>query len=112
MQTVPGTPADEAESLVSIPLIARASIKGALNVYRLGESASFDDDEFELLTRFADAAALALDNAQGRSRLRRRLPPRRRGVRRDHVRVRFRGLARTRGAPAHAHQRSRVRARG
>ena len=69
MQTVPGTPADEPESLVSIPLIARSSIKGALNVYRLGEAAEFDDDEFELLKRFADAAALALDNAQIRARL-------------------------------------------
>src|SRR5437899_12831914 len=29
--TVPGTPADEPEALISIPLIARDSIKGALN---------------------------------------------------------------------------------
>jgi diguanylate cyclase (GGDEF)-like protein len=69
MQTVPGTPADEPESLVSIPLIARSATKGALNVYRLGEDAHFDDDEFELLKRFADAAALAIDNAQIRARL-------------------------------------------
>jgi diguanylate cyclase (GGDEF)-like protein len=67
--TVPGTPEDEPEALITIPLIARDSIKGALNIYRLGEEASFDDDEFELAKRFGDAAALALDNAQIRARL-------------------------------------------
>ena len=65
---IPGTPA-EPEALVSIPLIARGSLKGALNIYRLGETASFDDDEFELAKWFGDAAALALDNAQVRARL-------------------------------------------
>jgi diguanylate cyclase (GGDEF)-like protein len=67
--TVPGTPADEPEAMITIPLIARDSIKGALNIYRLGEEASFNDDEFELAKRFGDAAALALDNAQIRARL-------------------------------------------
>ncbi len=66
---VPGTPADEPEALVSIPLIARGQVKGALNVYRLGVDASFTADEFELAQRFADAAALALDNAEIRARL-------------------------------------------
>ena len=67
--TVPGTPDDEPEAMITIPLIARDSVKGALNIYRLGEEASFDDDEFELAKRFGDAAALALDNAQIRARL-------------------------------------------
>jgi diguanylate cyclase (GGDEF)-like protein len=69
VMTVAGTPADEPEALITIPLIARDSIKGALNIYRLGEEACFDDDEFELAERFGDAAALALDNAQVRARL-------------------------------------------
>ncbi len=69
VSTVSGTPADEPEALITIPLISRDSIKGALNIYRLGEEAAFDDDEFELAQRFADAAALALDNAQIRARL-------------------------------------------
>jgi diguanylate cyclase (GGDEF)-like protein/putative nucleotidyltransferase with HDIG domain len=68
-KTVPGTPADEPEALIAVPLIARDFVKGMLNIYRLGEDASFADDEFELATRFADAAALALDNAQIRARL-------------------------------------------
>ena len=67
--TVAGTPADEPEAMITIPLIARGSIKGALNIYRLGEHASFGDDDFELAKRFGDAAALALDNAQIRVRL-------------------------------------------
>ena len=67
--TVPGTPEDEPEALIAVPLIARGIVKGTLNIYRLGEDASFSDDEFELACRFADAAALALDNAQIRARL-------------------------------------------
>jgi diguanylate cyclase (GGDEF)-like protein len=65
---VPGTPIDP-EALISIPLIARAQIKGVLNIYRVGEQAMFSQADFELAKRFADAAALALDNAQIRARL-------------------------------------------
>jgi diguanylate cyclase (GGDEF)-like protein len=66
---IPGTPPDEPEALISVPLIARGRIKGALNVYRLGDGESFTEEEFELATRFGDAAALALDNAETRARL-------------------------------------------
>jgi GAF domain-containing protein len=65
---VPGTPIDP-EALISIPLISRAQIKGVLNIYREGEEGLFTAHEFELAKRFADAAALALDNAQIRERL-------------------------------------------
>jgi diguanylate cyclase (GGDEF)-like protein len=68
---IPGTPEDEPEALVSVPLYARGSIKGALNLYRLGQEASFSEEEFELAVRFGDAAALAIDNAEGRERLER-----------------------------------------
>ncbi|HEY7207409.1 MAG TPA: diguanylate cyclase [Gaiellaceae bacterium] len=71
VMTVPGTPEDEPEALVSIPLVARSSVKGVLNMYRLGEDASFTEAEFELAKRFGDAAALALDNAQIRAHLER-----------------------------------------
>ena len=69
MKPVPGTPPDEAEALMCIPLVAREAIKGTLNLYRLGESACFSEFEFEVAKRFGDAAALALDNAQIRARL-------------------------------------------
>ena len=66
--TVPGTPV-EPEALISVPLIARGALKGALNIYRIGEQAGFADHEFELAKWFGDAAALAVDNAQIRARL-------------------------------------------
>jgi diguanylate cyclase (GGDEF)-like protein len=62
-EQVPGTP-DEQESLICVPLISRGKIKGALNIYRVGSQARFSLEEFELGKRFADVAALALDNAQ------------------------------------------------
>ncbi|MER3409257.1 MAG: hypothetical protein C4306_03935 [Thermoleophilia bacterium] len=65
---VPGTPA-EPEALISVPLVARGALKGALNIYRLGEAARFHEDELELAKWLADAAALAIDNAQVRARL-------------------------------------------
>jgi diguanylate cyclase (GGDEF)-like protein len=68
VEFVPGTPPDP-EALITVPLIARGSLKGALNIYRIGEDALFAEDEFELARWFADAAALALDNAQIRARL-------------------------------------------
>lgn len=67
--TVAGTPAGEPEALISVPLVARGGLAGALNIYRLGEDAVFGEDEFELAKRFGDAAALALDNAETRARL-------------------------------------------
>jgi diguanylate cyclase (GGDEF)-like protein len=69
MMVVPGTPPDELEALITVPLIARDSVKGVLSIYRLGEHANFDAEEFELAKRFGDAAALALDNAKTRARL-------------------------------------------
>ena len=68
VRIVPGTPVDP-EALISIPLVARSRIKGVLNIYREGEDGVFSPQEFELATRFGDAAALALDNAQIRAQL-------------------------------------------
>jgi diguanylate cyclase (GGDEF)-like protein len=69
VQVVPGTPPDEPEALITIPLVARDAIQGALNIYRLGEDACFTAEDFELAERFGDVAALALDNAQIRETL-------------------------------------------
>ena len=70
VQFVPGTPV-EPEALIVVPLVARGALKGTLNVYRIGEQASFTEEEFELAQRLGDAAALALDNAHVRDRLER-----------------------------------------
>jgi diguanylate cyclase (GGDEF)-like protein len=69
VKVVPGTPPDEPEALITIPLVARDAIKGALNIYRLGQDACFSEGDFELAKRFGDAAALAIDNAQVRETL-------------------------------------------
>ena len=45
------------------------TLKGTLNIYRVGEDAVFSDEEFLLAKRFGDAAALAIDNAHIRARL-------------------------------------------
>jgi diguanylate cyclase (GGDEF)-like protein len=65
---VAGTPI-EPEALIVVPLIARGNLKGTLNIYREGEDVYFTEEEFKLATRFADAAALALDNAHIRASL-------------------------------------------
>ncbi|MDQ3752868.1 MAG: diguanylate cyclase [Actinomycetota bacterium] len=66
---IPGTPQDDHEACITVPLITRSSVKGALNIYRIGAGNVFSIDEFELAKRFGDAAALALDNAQVRAAL-------------------------------------------
>ena len=68
MVNIPGTPADP-EALISVPLIAGGSVKGALNLYRVGENAAFTGEDLELAKRFGDAASIALDNAQTRAAL-------------------------------------------
>lgn|GEM_PF-408679 len=67
--SIPGTPEDEEEALITVPLISRNTVKGALNIYRIGAGNDFSLEEFELAKRFGDAAALALDNAQVRASL-------------------------------------------
>jgi diguanylate cyclase (GGDEF)-like protein len=69
IQVVPGTPEDEREALVVVPLVVRGRPIGALNAYRLGEFTAFSDDEFDLIRRFADLVALALDNTRIRHQL-------------------------------------------
>ena len=58
------------ESLIVAPLVARGRLKGTLNIYRAGYQ-EFTEDEFRLVVRFADAAALAIDNAHIRASLER-----------------------------------------
>jgi diguanylate cyclase len=66
---VPGTPQGEPESMISVPLLARNDLKGVLSMYRLGEGNHFTLQEFKLAITFSDLAALAMDNAEIRTRL-------------------------------------------
>src|SRR5205085_3070791 len=63
-----GLPEDE-ESMISVPLLARDELKGMLDLYRFGRANHFDPRELELATRFAELAALAIDNAHIRMKL-------------------------------------------
>ena len=66
---VPDTPEDDPESLVAIPLLARDELKGVMCMYRLGEDNHFTVGEFKLAIVFGELAALAIDNAEIRTRL-------------------------------------------
>lgn len=67
---VSGTPEGEPEAIISLPLLSRGTVIGALSLYREGEQATFSEFEFEMAQRFADAATLALENARVRTELR------------------------------------------
>ncbi len=67
---VAGTPIGEPEAIISVPLVARGVVIGAMSLYREGEDASFSDLDFELAQRFADAATIAIENARTRAELR------------------------------------------
>jgi diguanylate cyclase (GGDEF)-like protein len=65
---VPGT-TGQPESLVIVPLLAGDEPIGTLNVSRTGKNVAFSEEELDLICRFADLAALALDNTQIHERL-------------------------------------------
>jgi diguanylate cyclase (GGDEF)-like protein len=68
--TIPGTPVDEPEAIVVVPLIVADHVIGTLSVWREGDDTpSFSPDEARLILRFATLAALAYANAQQRDRL-------------------------------------------
>jgi diguanylate cyclase (GGDEF)-like protein len=67
---VAGTSIGDPEAIISVPLIARGVVIGAMSLYREGESGTFTEFEYEMAQHFADAAALALENAHVRQELR------------------------------------------
>ena len=69
VEAVEGTELDP-ESAIVLPLKVEGRTVGALNVYRAGEDAAFDDKEFHVVERFGVMAALAFESAQHRHRLR------------------------------------------
>jgi diguanylate cyclase (GGDEF)-like protein len=64
---VPGTPADEEESLIVAPVRSRDGVIGSLNLYRVQRN--FDDEDLELVRLFANHVAIALENAAIHERL-------------------------------------------
>ncbi|HEY7399078.1 MAG TPA: sensor domain-containing diguanylate cyclase [Gaiellaceae bacterium] len=66
---VEGTPESEPEAIISVPLVARGAVLGAISMYREAEGNVFSEEEFELAQQFGDAATLALVNFKTRSNL-------------------------------------------
>jgi diguanylate cyclase (GGDEF)-like protein len=67
---VAGTPEGEPEAIMSLPLVGRGLVIGAMSLYREGDGSAFSEFEFQVAQRFADAATLALENARTRAELR------------------------------------------
>jgi diguanylate cyclase (GGDEF)-like protein len=65
---VPGTTL-QPEAMICVPLLVRAELIGVLSLYRMGDERDFGADEYELTLHFAEAAAIAIDNARTRSEL-------------------------------------------
>lgn len=61
--TVPGTPAEDRESLLCVPLIAREEVIGVMTLGRTGAEV-FTDRELQLLTLFAGQVAGSIENAR------------------------------------------------
>ena len=59
---IPGTPDDEPQASIIVPLRGREKVIGVLNLDRLGGS-TFTDDELERAKLFASLAAIAIENA-------------------------------------------------
>jgi len=64
---VPGTPVDEAESMIVAPIRTSDGVIGALNLYRANRD--FDADDLELVRLFTNHVAIALENASIHDRL-------------------------------------------
>ncbi len=75
---VPGTDLDALGAMVAAPLKSQGKVMGVIGMGRDGGNGSFDDSEIAILTRFAELASLALDNAMLYDRLQQELAERRR----------------------------------
>jgi len=64
---VPGTPADQNDSMIVAPIRSPEGVIGALNLYRA--SRHFDGEDLELVRLFTNHVAIALENAAIHDRL-------------------------------------------
>ncbi len=60
---VPGTPEDEPECIVIVPLVIRQRTMGAMAVRRLGFNRPFSQDDLDLLMALGAQAAVSIENA-------------------------------------------------
>jgi diguanylate cyclase (GGDEF)-like protein len=72
LRTRGATPYERPERVeITVPLICRGHQEGILSLYRQSSDQPFTEDEVQLARWFGDAAALALDNARIRAKLKR-----------------------------------------
>jgi diguanylate cyclase (GGDEF)-like protein len=64
-----GADQSSGESVISVPLLAREELKGMLDLSRFGSDNGFVASDLDMAKRFAELAALALDNAHIRMKL-------------------------------------------
>ena len=60
---IPGTSEEDEESLLSVPLLARNEVIGALTLYKLKKK-KFDDEQISTLTVFASQASAAIESSR------------------------------------------------
>jgi diguanylate cyclase (GGDEF)-like protein/PAS domain S-box-containing protein len=75
---IPGPELDILKALVAAPLKTRGKVTGVIVLGRDREREPFEENEVQLLNRFAEIASLALDNAMLYDRLQQELDERRR----------------------------------
>ena len=68
----PNLPEDEYESILAVPIVARDTLEGALNV-RTRQPRTFTDDEIELLVAIASQVAQTIEHAKLYERAQRRV---------------------------------------
>ena len=61
---VPNVNAGKLHATVGVPLTSRGQVIGVIGIMHDDPASSFDDEEIELLNRFAHLASIALDNAR------------------------------------------------
>ena len=61
---VPGTPDDEPETFMVVPLTVGDEIIGTMRVWRASDEGSFSNDDLELLISLSRQAAIAIQNAR------------------------------------------------
>jgi PAS domain-containing protein len=72
---------DDFRAAAGVPLKSGSKVVGVLGLSSLEEGRTFEDDEMELLSRFAGLASVALDNARLYTRVRQELAERERAER-------------------------------
>ncbi len=73
---IPGSDLDALQAVVAVPLSTEGMITGVIGIARDRDTSPFEENEIQLLNRFAEMASVALDNARLYERLQKELEAR------------------------------------